>query len=86
MRWLDLYASLQYFYRIDGCKRPRFFDSVDSGISVCVVRLIVKSMRVLSDLVNSNVYFVKLQNVDTIYLSHDSRELCLHDFDHLEAR
>ncbi|ODN04727.1 Leucine-rich repeat-containing protein 16A [Orchesella cincta] len=26
------------------------------------------------------------QDVDTIYLSHDSRELCLHDFDHLEPR
>ncbi|CAG7717062.1 unnamed protein product [Allacma fusca] len=30
--------------------------------------------------------YLFLQDVDTIYLSHDSRELCLHDFDHLEPR
>ena len=32
------------------------------------------------------MFFFYLQDVDTIYLSQDSKELCLNDFDHLESK
>ena len=34
----------------------------------------------------ADVLFSCFQDVDTIYLSQDSREFCLGDFDHLESK
>lgn len=81
---LDLVASMQYqncnsYTPVASLLQIAYTGVVETFLFIVFNFIIVKPIW-------HHCFWSPVQDVDTIYLSQDSKELCLKDFDHLEGR